>query len=73
MLYIFELWKKCKKKETNLETKPGIAKVGSVKKNPVIENFGKHPLSGEAGTPYHRRTKRAGKFLGFFKDFSGKI
>ena len=43
---------------------------GSAKTPPVIEKIGKTPsLSGEAGPPL-RRAKRAGKFLGFFREFS---
>ena len=50
---------------------PGMARGASTKNLPVIENFGNPALSGEAG-PHHRRVKRASKFLGFFRDFSGK-
>ena len=42
-----------------------MAKGKSAKNPPVIEKIGRPHT--------HRRAKRAGKFLGFLRDFSGKI
>ena len=48
---------------------------GGVSQNPpVIDKNGKTaPPVRRSRTSPHRRAERAGKFLGFFKDFLGKI
>ena len=51
-----------------------VCKGGIAKIPPCEKIFGKYPpsLSGKAGPP-HRRAKRGEKFLGFFREFSGKF
>ena len=51
-----------------------MCKGGLDQNPPVFKNFGKPPLSGEAGTPPPLSPREARrKFLGFFKEFSGKF
>ena len=50
-----------------------MAKVGGVsQKPPVIEKIGKPPCLAKPDPPI-RRAKLGGKFLGFFREFSGKL